>query len=452
MSGRDVGVLDSNGHPFDAHTRRVMETRFRHNFGDIRVHTDSAAADSARQLNAAAYAAGRHLVFGHGRYAPATRAGQWLIAHELAHVVQQGDGRGPMVIQRQPASQTPALTPYRSTDPVVEIRPIMKGRKQGWQLTLSGDFTTPQSVGRLLWPTRTPTPPGVTIDLLVSVDVEGPRGPALKQPPVHAQQSTFELTGIEPFTLTGMDPLFAQLFTNLGVKKEDPAIETARRAFRKRHSGHGKEVLDNIDAALTLATRNNPDLLLAYYQFYAHEKLTDEIDASSGTAGNTDRTLRRGLFTDINAGVLSLHPNAKLKTDDALFLLGETLIHEYVHTAHASDNLKGPGEGKAYGVENFLAERLGDKTRDDATSDLGKRMGDAKAFNTSYSIMKQLYDVMEMRPLPSPHLKGVTPQRAREMTVEFISRNKSAFSQELKNYIIAQFRQEGFDSLPSVEP
>ncbi|HST57093.1 MAG TPA: DUF4157 domain-containing protein [Longimicrobium sp.] len=82
-------VLRSAGAPLDAGTRAQMEPRFRHSFADVRVHADSTAAESARAVGAHAYAVGPHVVFGAGRYAPGSAEGRRLIAHELAHVVQQ---------------------------------------------------------------------------------------------------------------------------------------------------------------------------------------------------------------------------------------------------------------------------------------------------------------------------------------------------------------------------
>ena len=58
----------------------------------VRLHTDERAAASAASRSARAYAIGRHVVFGRGEYAPGTSAGRHLLAHELAHVVQQSRG------------------------------------------------------------------------------------------------------------------------------------------------------------------------------------------------------------------------------------------------------------------------------------------------------------------------------------------------------------------------
>jgi hypothetical protein len=82
-------VLRSSGQPLDAATRAFMEPRFRHDFSKVRVHADARAAESARAVNALAYTVGPNIVFGAGRYTPATPDGSRLIAHELTHVRQQ---------------------------------------------------------------------------------------------------------------------------------------------------------------------------------------------------------------------------------------------------------------------------------------------------------------------------------------------------------------------------
>jgi hypothetical protein len=89
----DDHVLGSPPHPLDAPARSFMEPRFRRNLANVRIHTDAAAATSAESLGAAAYTYGHHIVFNQGQYDPRGRAGLRLIAHELAHVLQQGRGR-----------------------------------------------------------------------------------------------------------------------------------------------------------------------------------------------------------------------------------------------------------------------------------------------------------------------------------------------------------------------
>jgi hypothetical protein len=85
-------VLHSPGRPLDAKARETLEPRFGYDFSQVRVHANDRASESARAVHADAYTAGRHVVFGEGRYSPGTPVGQRLLAHELTHVVQQASG------------------------------------------------------------------------------------------------------------------------------------------------------------------------------------------------------------------------------------------------------------------------------------------------------------------------------------------------------------------------
>src|ERR1017187_1527969 len=84
-------VLATPGRPLADSVRRTLEPRFGFDLSGIRVHSDEAAARSAQLVGAQAYAIGQHIVFGAGRYEPASHRGQALLAHELAHTIQQRD-------------------------------------------------------------------------------------------------------------------------------------------------------------------------------------------------------------------------------------------------------------------------------------------------------------------------------------------------------------------------
>ncbi len=66
-----------------------MEARFGEDFSRVRIHRDQLAAEAARKVDARAYTVGQNIVFGAGQYAPQTRAGQQVLAHELTHTLQQ---------------------------------------------------------------------------------------------------------------------------------------------------------------------------------------------------------------------------------------------------------------------------------------------------------------------------------------------------------------------------
>ena len=92
--GREVvdSALSSPGQPVEPIARGRLEKQLGHDFSRVRVHYESAAADSARRLHANAFTVGEHVVFASGRYQPHTTSGRRLLAHELAHVVQQRRG------------------------------------------------------------------------------------------------------------------------------------------------------------------------------------------------------------------------------------------------------------------------------------------------------------------------------------------------------------------------
>lgn len=104
---KDV-VGHGGGQPLQASTRSLMESRLGADFGDVRVHTDAAASDSARAVQAQAYTVGNEVVFQGDQYAPGTDSGQHMLAHELTHVIQQRSG---------PVDGTPTAGGIQISDP-----------------------------------------------------------------------------------------------------------------------------------------------------------------------------------------------------------------------------------------------------------------------------------------------------------------------------------------------
>jgi hypothetical protein len=96
-----LDVLSSPGRPLNPATRAFMESRFGYDFSRIRVHSDAAAEQSARDMNARAYTVDQNIAFGCGQFAHGSHEGQRLLAHELAHTLQQRGG-APARIARQP--------------------------------------------------------------------------------------------------------------------------------------------------------------------------------------------------------------------------------------------------------------------------------------------------------------------------------------------------------------
>ncbi|HET7269600.1 MAG TPA: DUF4157 domain-containing protein [Rubrobacter sp.] len=194
-------VLGSPGSPLDATTRAFMEPRFGHDFGQVRVrnaaqalrgsvpdvshpkdesereadriadevldtapgsapgydfgqvrvHTDARAAESARALGAEAFTFGRHIVFGAGRYEPSTGAGRHLLAHELTHYVQQRT-TGRLVQRKLKVNGShPGPTIAPATDPAAKLTSkqrftmmdtLIQGLCDAFEVDAAGDVVT----------------------------------------------------------------------------------------------------------------------------------------------------------------------------------------------------------------------------------------------------------------------------------------------------------------------
>jgi hypothetical protein len=81
--------LNRSGQPLPDSSRKFFEPKFGYDFSSIKIHHDSDAANSADSINALAYTHGNNIVFGANQFSPESESGKKLLAHELAHVVQQ---------------------------------------------------------------------------------------------------------------------------------------------------------------------------------------------------------------------------------------------------------------------------------------------------------------------------------------------------------------------------
>jgi hypothetical protein len=95
-------VLRSPGQPLADDDLAFFTPRFGFDFSRVRIHTDDTAAESAYSVNALAYTSGSNIAFAAGHYQPCMDTGRRLLAHELAHVVQQAGGSTVEAVQRQP--------------------------------------------------------------------------------------------------------------------------------------------------------------------------------------------------------------------------------------------------------------------------------------------------------------------------------------------------------------
>jgi hypothetical protein len=203
-------ALASPGRPLPAALRQDMERGFGYDFSGVRVHTGMAAEQSARDLNAKAYTLGHNIAFDAGRFAPGTHEGSKLIAHELAHVVQQSSTGIRIGQNNERRDSSPISAAQRiqrkdekkpdkklDKDPVIELKQI--GDK--WQLKLRG-ITDVKAAKRRIWSSK--TPPGVKITLL-----------AIEEKP--EKTGLFELSGITLQALKTMNSPFESWFEVTGI-------------------------------------------------------------------------------------------------------------------------------------------------------------------------------------------------------------------------------------------
>ena len=173
-------ALRSGGRPLDALTREQMERSFGCGFQAVRVHDDRRAARAAARLGAAAFTVGQDIGFAAGRYAPGTAAGHRLIAHELAHTVQQrgASGHAPPVASASPfeaqadSAAFAAAAGHKVTQPLSRSGRAL-ARQEDEKERLFSDAEIEQSVGKIE-DTAAPVGKGLRGVERVSLDIDEP--------------------------------------------------------------------------------------------------------------------------------------------------------------------------------------------------------------------------------------------------------------------------------------
>ena len=132
-----IGRLGS-GHPLDKSTRAFFEPRLGSDLSNVRVHTDTRAAETARSIRARAFTTGQDIVFGSGEYAPTSPTGQHLLAHELTHVIQQSEAGSSQRIARDKDPQTPATPAPGSAAPIPFGQPTACYAPKGQTMPFEG--------------------------------------------------------------------------------------------------------------------------------------------------------------------------------------------------------------------------------------------------------------------------------------------------------------------------
>jgi hypothetical protein len=129
---------EGSSRPLEGGVQSRMERAFGHNFSHVRVHTDPRAAQLSSDLNARAFTIGNDVAFGAGEYRPGTLVGDALIAHELAHVVQQGGATTSAAPTARGATEYSNLEEDADTSAVEAMVSLWGGAKAGLK-TIAGN-------------------------------------------------------------------------------------------------------------------------------------------------------------------------------------------------------------------------------------------------------------------------------------------------------------------------
>jgi hypothetical protein len=222
-------IRASGGSPLDSSTKEFMESRFNFDFSNVRIHTDEGAAKLAQTLNARGFTVGYDIVFRNEEYTPTTTAGKKLLAHELAHVIQQKDESPKQVgntvdgkhnLAREKCDTNMQLTSSRGTSM------IQRWKKVGNTATSDSDFDTLSGLSssitgsELNWP------------CIMPVKMQSPKAKGSNYPSFIWKGDEFDVSNL---TLTNAPSLRIYLFNDLkdiGIaKKFYPGIVQSPSSF-----------------------------------------------------------------------------------------------------------------------------------------------------------------------------------------------------------------------------
>ncbi|MGB5618365.1 MAG: DUF4157 domain-containing protein [Desulfobacterales bacterium] len=155
-------AVPGTGTPLPAAQRAFFETRLGDDFGSVRIHTQPQSAHLARELHARAFTMGNDIVFDQDQYAPQTREGRRLLAHELVHVRQQRHGisgreslsLGFEMIQREPQDQPSTASAAGSPCPDLGDIPAIPIDKEMLKEQKDLHFKFPRLEGKCFWTIR----------------------------------------------------------------------------------------------------------------------------------------------------------------------------------------------------------------------------------------------------------------------------------------------------------
>lgn len=119
------------GYAIDGETRGRIESALGADFSQVKVHTDNHASGLASKINSRAFTVGNHIAFGAGEHKPGTLIGDALMAHELAHVVQQSGNSNSIATKETNITSNDTLEEEADISAINAIASTWGGLKRG---------------------------------------------------------------------------------------------------------------------------------------------------------------------------------------------------------------------------------------------------------------------------------------------------------------------------------
>lgn len=387
MSPGHLPFPGGSGRPLDAPVQQRMQQAFGRSFGAVRVHDDAGSAARMAALGARAMAQGPHIAFGAGRYAPHRPEGLRLLAHELAHTVQQQGGGTPTAgVLRHAEGEAEAAAAAAAGGREVPALAPRFGPQPQFDLESPGRL---EQVHQNVFPAAPAGSSGgggaSALGGKPWVDKSGAGGGTAEAIKAQARAKVLKLKKDEPL-------LFEPLATNTTDQDIDTDVLAADARLHKRFPQITKTVdpktlKDSADvfSAKDIAPSPNPGEL-SFSQAWLANKLVGWTDVSKFAIQETDArftAMLDELFADADVGdllkELVLHQAGFIAEQGASRTIrinkaagavqrSSTLVHEVTHFyAHDSyrDWLKQTAEPRTYGegLTEWLAMKA--KTADE---------------------------------------------------------------------------------------
>jgi hypothetical protein len=261
--GAAVAAARAPGRALAPEQRSFFEPRLGHDLSGVRVHTDAAAGEAARGIDAHAYTYGSDVVFAPGRYSPSTTGGTRLLAHELAHVVHQPHGPAPLARQAATApAASPPPAPAPSAPAVAPPTPAAAGPiaappgvpAEAVELKGEPTFNPPTAVADYLKQQPKAAPVRVQFGSLAAGVIHvGRRGEVYNTPSGRPQQLPLTHPGLGPIAAVAKPVLAVQVergavsgFVSLAEEKRAPSVRSLEKFIEKNPAAMGWLGLDQL--------------------------------------------------------------------------------------------------------------------------------------------------------------------------------------------------------------